>query len=85
MLLPHHQSGVLCQLHSNMAQKGKEEQSSASKAQSSEEVDDLDQFKKLSLYGKIKAMYRDYWYVLVPVHVASSVVFFGAFYYAASR
>lgn len=54
------------------------------KQQSESEVDDLEQFKKLSLYGKIKAMYRDYWYVLAPVHIASSIVFFGAFYYTAS-
>ncbi|PZC81147.1 hypothetical protein B5X24_HaOG213248 [Helicoverpa armigera] len=26
-------------------------------------------------------MYRDYWYVLIPVHVATSIVWFGSFYY----
>lgn len=25
-------------------------------------------------------MFKDYWYVLVPVHVATSVVWFGGFY-----
>lgn len=57
----------------------------ASKSKSEEDIDDMEQFQKLSLYEKVKAMYRDYWYVLVPVHLSTSVVFFGIFYYAASR
>ncbi|KAJ8973490.1 hypothetical protein NQ317_018763 [Molorchus minor] len=28
-------------------------------------------------------MYRDYWYVLVPVHLVTSAVWFGMFYYMA--
>ncbi|KAG5893209.1 hypothetical protein JTB14_025613 [Gonioctena quinquepunctata] len=28
-------------------------------------------------------MYRDYWYVLLPVHVVTSVAWFGGFYYMA--
>ncbi|XP_046399001.1 uncharacterized protein C18orf19 homolog A [Ischnura elegans] len=39
--------------------------------------------KKLSLLQRFKQMYRDYWYVLVPVHVVTSIVWFGGFYYIA--
>jgi len=35
---------------------------------------------KLSLFGKFKAMYRDYWYVLMPVHIVTSIGWFGSFY-----
>nr|XP_014286684.1 protein FAM210A [Halyomorpha halys] len=40
--------------------------------------------KKLSIFKRFKAMYRDYWYVLVPVHLVTSAVWFGSFYYMAS-
>lgn len=39
--------------------------------------------KKLSLFQKFKQMYRDYWYVLVPVHLITSLGWFGGFYYLA--
>lgn len=39
--------------------------------------------KKLTLYQKFKAMYRDYWYILVPVHLVTSAGWFGGFYYMA--
>lgn len=39
--------------------------------------------KKLTLYQKFKAMYRDYWYVLVPVHLVTSAGWFGGYYYMA--
>lgn len=41
--------------------------------------------EKLSLLKKFKIMYRDYWYVLVPVHVVTSTVWFGGFYFMAKR
>lgn len=44
-----------------------------------------DDQKKLTLFQKFKAMYRDYWYVLVPVHCLTSVFWFGGFYFAAER
>lgn len=44
-----------------------------------------DEPKKLGLIQRFKEMYRDYWYVLVPVHVATSAVWFGSFYYAVRR
>lgn len=37
--------------------------------------------KKKTLFQNFKQMYRDYWYVLVPVHVVTSVAWFGGFYY----
>lgn len=40
---------------------------------------------KPSLYQRFKAMYRDYWYVLIPVHLVTSAGWFGGFYYMASR
>lgn len=41
--------------------------------------------KKLSIFQRFKQMYRDYWYVLVPVHLVTSAVWFGSFYYIAKR
>lgn len=40
---------------------------------------------KQGLIQKFKLMYRDYWYVLLPVHVATSIVWFGSFYYTVRR
>lgn len=39
--------------------------------------------KKLSLFQRIKIMYRDYWYILAPVHLVTSAFWFGSFYYLA--
>ncbi|CAG9858295.1 unnamed protein product [Phyllotreta striolata] len=39
--------------------------------------------EKLTLFQRIKQMYRDYWYVLVPVHIVTSTMWFGGFYYMA--
>lgn len=41
--------------------------------------------KKPGLIQRFKQMYRDYWYVLVPVHMATSAIWFGGFYYAVRR
>lgn len=41
--------------------------------------------EKKSLVKRFKEMYRDYWYVLIPVHVITSVAWFGGFYYVARR
>ncbi|KAK4879019.1 hypothetical protein RN001_007165 [Aquatica leii] len=38
---------------------------------------------KPSLLQRFKSMYRDYWYVLVPVHLVTSIAWFGGFYYLA--
>jgi len=36
--------------------------------------------EKVSIFQKFKKMSKDYWYVLIPVHVATSIVWFGGFY-----
>merc|ERR1711973_320249 len=35
---------------------------------------------KVGIIARYKQMMGDYWYVLIPVHVATSVVWFGGFY-----
>ncbi|XP_056639412.1 uncharacterized protein C18orf19 homolog A [Diorhabda sublineata] len=42
-----------------------------------------DKPSKMSLFQKFKQMYKEYWYVLVPVHLITSTVWFGGFYYMA--
>ncbi|XP_075992563.1 uncharacterized protein C18orf19 homolog A [Anticarsia gemmatalis] len=37
--------------------------------------------KPPGLIQKFKQMYKDYWYVVLPVHMATSCVWFGGFYY----
>lgn len=40
--------------------------------------------EKLSLFKRYKKMLKEYWYVLLPVHVVTSAFWFGGFYYAAT-
>lgn len=40
---------------------------------------------KLGLFAKFKLMYKKYWYVLIPVHVVSSIAWVGGFYYLSKR
>ncbi|KAL0274394.1 UNVERIFIED_CONTAM: hypothetical protein PYX00_006834 [Menopon gallinae] len=58
--------------------------SSGSKNHNDSECSDSKEEKKLSLYQKFKLMYKKYWYVLIPVHCATSIVWFGGFYYLAA-
>lgn len=44
-----------------------------------------EEFANLGLIARFKKMYKEYWYVLVPVHLATSAVWFGSFYYASKR
>lgn len=44
-----------------------------------------EEFENLGLIARFKKMYKEYWYVLVPVHLATSAVWFGSFYYASKR
>lgn len=41
--------------------------------------------EKLGLFAKFKLMYKQYWYVLIPVHVITSIGWFGGFYYLSKR
>ncbi|KAK9873001.1 hypothetical protein WA026_020346 [Henosepilachna vigintioctopunctata] len=38
---------------------------------------------KQTLFQRFKSMYKSYWYVLIPVHVVTSLGWFGGFYYMA--
>lgn len=40
---------------------------------------------KPTLLQRMKQMAKDYWYILIPVHVATSIVWFSAFYIAAKN
>ena len=40
---------------------------------------------KVSLFQRFKQMYKDYWYVLIPVHVATSAVWTCGFYFAVKK
>ncbi|XP_076339800.1 protein FAM210A [Tachypleus tridentatus] len=42
-----------------------------------------DNMKKLSLIQRYKKMLKEYWYVLIPVHCVTSLVWITSFYYAA--
>ncbi len=41
--------------------------------------------KSLTIYQRFKQAYKEYGKVLIGVHVATSIVWFGSFYYAAYR
>lgn len=41
--------------------------------------------EKLGLFARFKKMSKEYWYVLLPVHVLTSTVWFGGFYYLSMR
>lgn len=41
--------------------------------------------EKLSIFQRFKRMYKEYWYVLLPVHLVTSSVWFALFYYASKR
>lgn len=50
--------------------------------------DDLlatDPEKKLGLFARFKLMSKQYWYVLLPVHLVTSSFWFGGLYYLSSR
>ncbi|CAB3365678.1 Hypothetical predicted protein [Cloeon dipterum] len=49
--------------------------------QTAKDAAEVEVEKKLSLFQKFKQMYKEYWYVLLPVHVATSAVWVGCFYY----
>ena len=35
---------------------------------------------KESITKRFKSMFKKYWYVLIPVHVATSIIWYGGFY-----
>ena len=40
---------------------------------------------KMSIFQRFKRMYKDYWYVLIPVHCVTSVFWAGGFYFAVKK
>lgn len=40
--------------------------------------------EKLSIFQRYKKMFKEYWYVMLPVHIATSIVWFGSFFYLAT-
>lgn len=46
---------------------------------------DVQSEEKLSLTAKFKKMYKEYWYVLLPVHIFTSTFWFAGFYYMSTR
>ncbi|XP_037284650.2 uncharacterized protein C18orf19 homolog B [Rhipicephalus microplus] len=40
--------------------------------------------EKLNVFQRYKKMFKEYWYVMLPVHIATSIVWFGSFYYLAT-
>lgn len=52
-------------------------------ANKTEDVPQIEE--KLSLTAKFKRMYKEYWYVLLPVHVFTSCFWFTGFYYLSTR
>lgn len=53
-------------------------------AEKKEETDPL-QDKSISLYQRFKKTFRQYGKVLIPVHLITSGIWFGTFYYAAIK
>lgn len=41
--------------------------------------------EKLGLFARFKKMYKEYWYVLLPVHCVTSAAWLGGFYYVSIR
>lgn len=58
---------------------------SKSAAASVSDYDPFSKESKLSLFAKFKLMYKKYWYVLIPVHVITSLGWMGLFYYLSKR
>lgn len=61
------------------------ESSTPATASSSDDSLATDPEKKLGLFARFKLMSKQYWYVLLPVHVVTSTFWFGGLYYLSSR
>uniref|UniRef100_A0A0P4W4V2 DUF1279 domain-containing protein n=1 Tax=Scylla olivacea TaxID=85551 RepID=A0A0P4W4V2_SCYOL len=59
------------------------EEKETPKLRKGEALEDSKAEEKLSIVQKFKLMYKQYWYVLIPVHIATSIVWYGAFFIAA--
>ncbi|KRY31966.1 Rho GTPase-activating protein 39 [Trichinella spiralis] len=59
-------------------------ESSKSNGSQPDKKADVDDESKLTTYQKFKLTFKRYWYVLVPVHLITSSVWLGSFYYLAA-
>lgn len=89
----HTQSSLLFKYSNSLEQKVKDEikgeltddKKSTADATKEEHQTSLDDLSKLGLFARFKKMAKDYWYVLLPVHVASSSIWLIGFYYISKR
>lgn len=70
---------------SRSSQKNVENKSTETEKEVPASVTAGEEFANLGLIARFKKMYKEYWYVLVPVHLATSAVWLGTFYYASKR
>lgn len=40
--------------------------------------------EKMRFFHRYHKMFKEYWYVMLPVHIATSIIWFGSFYYLAT-
>lgn len=67
-------------------QQSKNDVEETATEKSAETIDaDVQNEEKLSLTAKFKKMYKEYWYVLLPVHIFTSTFWFAGFYYMSTR
>lgn len=86
-----HSRSALCLKYSNLLEQKVSENAKKistgddEKPKADNMLDALEQGKALGLFARFKKMAKDYWYVLIPVHVATSCCWLGAFYYTSVR
>lgn len=57
----------------------------SSKSPKMEEVNEWQQMRQLSLTKKLKFMFTKYWYISIPIHFITSILWFGTSYLIAKR
>ncbi|GBM86324.1 Protein FAM210A [Araneus ventricosus] len=72
----HNNNSVICKRYKHAASN--QDKSTEESSQLAEEPPE-----KLSLFQRYKKMLKEYWYVLIPVHMVTSAFWFGGFFYAA--
>ena len=71
------------QIQGNQSEKAKAEEQA--KSQLPDQPMSSSTPPKPSLFQRFKQMYKEYWYVLIPVHCFTSVFWVGGFYFAVKR
>lgn len=71
--------------NSHCANANKTDTKSSSTATVSNSSELFGEAANMGLFAKFKHMYKQYWYVLIPVHVITSIGWFGGFYYLSKR